>query len=218
MSLTRKPKRRPGRAILLHEVRRLIGACGKGPAGLRNAAFISLCFGAGLRATEALSLLPRDIEERPDGGILVTVIAGKGNRSRMVALVPEFYGPIQRWLQYRSLLKITDDCPVICGVTVSKKGNVLGGARHTLGRPLSHETMRLTIIRLADKAGLSQRAHIHGLRHGLATSMAQAGAELRAICAQLGHASTSTTDKYLAKINPVGLIDAVSLIGSNRSH
>jgi len=218
MPKTNKPQRRPGRAATLVEVRRLIATCGKGPAGIRNAAFISLCFGAGLRATEALSLMPRDIEKRTDGGILVTVISGKGNKSRTVALVPECFGNVQRWLDHRRSLGITDRSPIICGITTSNRKNVMGGSRHTVGRPVSHESMRLTMGRLAEKAGITQRIHIHGLRHGLATSMAQAGVELRAISAQLGHASTSTTDRYLAKINPVGLIDAVSLIGSNRSH
>lgn len=214
MRETKKPQRRPGRATTIEEVRRLLAATGKGPAGLRNAAFISICFGSGLRCAEALLLMPRDIERRPDGGILVTVVSGKGNKSRKVALVPEFFGPIQRWLDHRRTLGITDRSPVICGVTNSTQKNVMGGSRHTLGRPVSHESMRLTIARLAAKAGIQQRVHIHGLRHGLASGMAQAGAELRAISAQLGHASTSTTDRYLSKINPTGLIDAVSMVGA----
>ena len=213
MANSLKPKRRPGRAATVEEVRKLIASCGKGPAGLRNAAFISLCFGAGLRCAEALALMARNIERRPDGGTLVTVVSGKGNKSRMVALIPEFYVHIQRWLDYRRSLGITDRSPIICGVTTSSHENVRGGSRHTLGKPVSHESMRLTIARLAQKAGICQRIHIHGLRHGLATSMAKAGVELRAISAQLGHSSTSTTDRYLAKINPIGLINAVALVG-----
>jgi integrase/recombinase XerC len=218
MAKTKKPQRRPGRAASIDEVRRLIAGCGNGPAGLRNAAFISLCFGAGLRCAEALSLMPRDIEKRPDGGLLVTVISGKGNKSRTVALVPEFFGPIRRWLDHRRLLGITDRSPVICGVTTSTKKNVMGGSRHSLGKPISHESMRLTVGRLAEKAGIQQRIHIHGFRHGLATSMACMGIELRAISAQLGHSNTSTTDRYLAKINPAGLIQALALIGTERSN
>jgi integrase/recombinase XerC len=213
MQETKKPQRRPGRAATIEEVRRLLAACGNGPAGQRNAAFISLCFGAGLRCAEALAMMHRDIERTANGGILVRVLCGKGNKSRTVALVPEFFGSIQRWLDHRRTLGITDRSPVICGVTNSTQKNVMGGSRHTLGRPVTHESMRLTIARLAEKAGINQRIHIHGLRHGLASCMAQAGAELRAISAQLGHASTSTTDKYLSKINPTGLIDAVAMIG-----
>lgn len=216
MLKTKKPQRRPGRAATIEEVRRLIAVTGKGPAGIRNAAFISICFGSGLRCAEALSLMPRDIERRPDGGILVTVLSGKGNKSRTVALVPEFFGAILRWLDYRRSHGISDRSPVICGITTSTKKNVLGGSRHTLGKPVGHESMRLTIARLTAKAGIEQRIHIHGFRHGLATSMAQMGIELRAISAQLGHASASTTDRYLAKINPAGLIEAVALIGTSK--
>ena len=213
MPKTKKPQRRPGRAATIDEVRRLNAVTGKGPAGLRNAAFISLCFGSGLRCAEALSVMPRDIERRQDGGILVTVLSGKGNKSRTVALVPEFFGVVQRWLDHRRSLGITDRCPVICGITSSNRKNVMGGSRHTLGRPVSHESMRLTIARLAAKAGIQQRIRAHSFRHGHATALAVAGVELRAISAQLGHASTSTTDRYLSKINPAGLIDAVAMVG-----
>jgi integrase/recombinase XerC len=214
MQETKKPQRRPGRAATIDEVRRLLAACGNGPAGKRNAAFISLCFGAGLRCAEALAMMHRDIERTASGGILLRVLSGKGNKSRTVALVPEFFGPIRRWLDHRRLLGISDRSPVICGVTTSTKKNVMGGSRNSLGKPISHESMRLTVGRLAEKAGIQQRIHIHGFRHGLATSMAQAGVELRAISAQLGHSNTSTTDRYLAKINPTGLIDAVSMVGT----
>ena len=218
MAKTKKPQRRPGRAATIEEVRRLIAVTGKGPAGFRNAAFISLCFGAGLRCAEALALMPRDIEKRPDGGIFVTVISGKGNKSRNVALVPEFFCAIQRWLDYRRILGITDRSAIICGITTSSKKNVMGGSRHTLGRPVSHESMRLTIARLAKKAGIQQRIHCHGFRHGLATAMSLAGIELRAISAQLGHSNISTTDRYLAKINSAGLVQALALIGTERSN
>ena len=127
MPKTKKPQRNPPRAVSIEEVRRLLAATGKGAAGMRNAAFISLCFGSGLRCAEALSLMPRNIERRPDGGILVTVISGKGNKSRNVALVPEFFGPIQRWIDQRRSHGITDRSPLICGITTSAKKNVMGG-------------------------------------------------------------------------------------------
>jgi site-specific recombinase XerD len=214
MRETKKPQRRPGRPATIDEVRRLLAATGKGPAGLRNAAFISVCYGSGLRCAEALSLMPRDIDRRPDGGILLRVLCGKGNKSRTVALVPEFFGPIQRWIDQRRSHGITDRSPLICGITTSAKKNVMGGSRHTLGRPVTHESMRLTIARLAAKAGINQRIHIHGFRHGHATVLAESGVELRAISAQLGHSNFSTTDRYLSKINPAGLIDAVSMVGT----
>jgi integrase len=214
MRETKKPQRRPGRATTIEEVRRLLAATGKGPAGLRNAAFISICFGSGLRCAEALLLMPRDIERRPDGGILVTVVSGKGNKSRKVALVPEFFGPIQRWLDHRRTLGITDRSPVICGITTSSKKNVIGGSRNTLGKPVSHESMRLTIARLAEKAGINQRIRAHSFRHGHATLLSESKVELRTISAQLGHSNFNTTSLYLAKINPTEQIFAVSKVGT----
>jgi len=157
--------------------------------------------------------MPRDVDRRPDGGILLRVLCGKGNKSRTVALVPEFFGPIQRWIDQRRSHGITDRSPLICGITTSAKKNVMGGSRNTLGRPITHESMRLTIARLASKAGINQRIHIHGFRHGHATALAESGVELRAISAQLGHSNFNTTSLYLAKINPTEQIFAVSKVG-----
>lgn len=206
-----KPVRQPGRAITLDEARHLLAACGRGPAGMRNAAFVALGFGAGLRCSEALAVLPRHLERRADG-VLVQVVSGKGNKSRLVALLPEFLAPIDRWLEARKRLGITAAAPIVCGITSSQQENALGGTRGTKGAAISAAAMRATIKRLASKAAISQRVHCHGLRHGHASTLAGAGAELRAISGQLGHQSTATTDRYLARLDPRHLLAAVAKV------
>lgn len=47
-----------------------------------------------------------------------------------------------------------------------------------------------------EKAGISQRVTIHGLRHSLGTWLHQAGAPLKAIAAQLGQADLVSTQRY----------------------
>lgn len=215
-SKTRKTKVKtkyslPGRAISPKEIQSLLRSCGKGPAGLRNAAFIALCAGAGLRCAEALGVMPSHIERTADG-TAVTVIRGKGGKSRKVAITPEFEAIVDRWMERRKVLGITGRSPVICGITQSKLKNTLGGGRGTFGKSISSALMRATIIRLGKKAKIEGRIHVHGLRHGMATAWARAGVELRAISQQLGHSSTATTDKYLAKICPKMLLAAAATV------
>lgn len=207
-----KPKYNlPGRATTPQEIQALLRACGKGSAGIRNAAFISICAGAGLRCSEALSLKPSHYEKTRDGSS-ITVISGKGGKSRKVALMPEFECFIDRWLDKRKGLGINGRCPLICGITNSQQKNTFGGDRGTLGKPVSSALMRATIIRLGKKAKIETRVHVHGLRHGMATAWAKAGIELRAISQQLGHCSTATTDKYLAKLCPKMLLAAAATV------
>jgi integrase/recombinase XerC len=207
-----KAKRQPGRAITVEELRLLMAACGRGPAGMRNRAFLALCYGAGLRCAEALALMPRQIERRADG-TLIQVLAGKGNKPRLVGIMPELLVPVETWLAERKRLGLTDRHPVVCGITKSTKANSLGGSRNTFGKPISSPAMRLMIKRLATKAGIGGRVHVHGLRHGHATALAAAGCELRAVSGQLGHSSTATTDRYLAKLDPRHLLAAVRMPG-----
>jgi integrase len=206
---SKKPVRRPGRAITLDEVIKLMSVCGRGAAGLRNQAFIALGFGAGLRCAEILAVKPAHIERTAEGP-LVLVLSGKGNKSRRVSLLPEFLAPIERWLERRTKLGITNRSPIICGITESSMANTLGGTRGTKGKPVSTALMRATLARLAKKAGIEGRVHCHGLRHGLATALNANRTGLQEITQQLGHSSTAITDRYLAKVSPDKLLAAAA--------
>ncbi len=192
-----KPNRRPGRAVSLDEANQLLSACGKGAAGARNAAFIALTYGAGLRCREALQLKPRDISRSVEG-VVIQVVTGKGNKSRQVIMDLEFRLYLERWLEKRENLGITNRSPVVCGITDSTQQNALGGSRGTKGKPVSSALMRATVARLANKAGIDQRVHVHGLRHGFATLAEREGMKLSALQAQLGHSSLATTATYIA--------------------
>ena len=207
---SRKPvnsgKNLPGRAVSLQEAWGLITCSGQSLSGQRNSAFVALCFGAGLRCAEALAVRPSDIESGP-GGVTITVNCGKGGQSRRSVMLPDFAVVVDRWLERRGVLGITRRSPVICGVT-------LGETRGNLGNPISTAQMRGTIARMAKKANLSHRIHVHGLRHGHATLLAERGLELRIISSQLGHSNCAVTDRYLAKLSPVELISAIGQLNT----
>jgi integrase/recombinase XerD len=88
MTLPNAPQVRrtlPAEVYSEDEVQRLVKACSQGKTGVRNRALITVLYRAGLRISEALDLLPKDLD--PDAGT-VRVLHGKGNKARTVGMDP----------------------------------------------------------------------------------------------------------------------------------
>jgi integrase/recombinase XerC len=134
-----------------------------------------LLYGAGLRINEALSLNIRDIPA-PDNALLVT---GKGNKQRIVPLLPAIRAALTTWLQLHP--NPSPESPIFLGAR---------GARLNAG--IVQKTLR-DFRRLN---GLPEHATPHALRHSFATHLLSNGADLRSIQELLGHASLSTTQRY----------------------
>lgn len=66
------------------------------------------------------------------------------------------------------------------------------------GRPLQRTYIRDLIQRIAKAIGVADhgKLSIHGIRHSVATALLEAGEELSAVQALLGHASPDTTQIY----------------------
>jgi integrase len=78
-----------------------------------------------------------------------------------------------------------------------------------LGGRVDSSYVRRLLPRLAARGGIERRVHPHALRHSFATALAYEGKPLPVITAQLGHSSTSVTDRYLARIGPADLVALV---------
>jgi site-specific recombinase XerD len=191
-----KGRKLPGEVLTTQEITALIRACGRGPSGNRNAALIAVLFGAGLRVSEALGLRPSDLDFRSG---TVRVRHGKGDRSRTVALDASAQAFVERWLTVRSRIGLSGRQPLFC--TISKGDG--------FGSRIDSSYVRRLLPRLAEKAGIERRVHPHALRHSFATALAYEGKPLPVITAQLGHSSTSVTDRYLAKLGPADLVALV---------
>ena len=57
--------------------------------------------------------------------------------------------------------------------------------------------------------GIEKRIHPHGFRHSMATELSKEGQNLSIISAQLGHSSLAITDRYIKKIAPLELVNAM---------
>jgi integrase/recombinase XerD len=143
----------------------------------RNAAILSLMYAAGLRVSELVGLRWRDIRARSNGRGQITVL-GKGQKTRTILLSA---GVFSRLLAIRET--DVDEAPVF---TSRKKG----GSLHP------GHVLRIT-KRAARRAGIGRVVRNHDLRHSHATHSLERGAPISLVSQTLGHASISTTGKYL---------------------
>ena len=76
-------------------------------AGIRDRAMLHLAFAAGLRASELVGLLVRDVTLQPIASILVR---GKGRRERTLPLNKEASAALRAWLAVRPDVKVPEEC------------------------------------------------------------------------------------------------------------
>ncbi len=145
--------------------------------GARDAALLTLLYGAGLRISEALSLKRGDV---PLGETLT--ILGKGRKERMVPVLPLLRDAIGDYAA-----KIPFTAAPSAPLFLSRRG-----------KPMSPREAQGLMQRLRGRLGLSERATPHALRHSFATHLLQGGGDLRSVQELLGHASLSTTQTYTA--------------------
>lgn len=171
-------KLRPNRDALAQrileesEVARLIDAAPQG----RNRVLLKLLYVSGVRVSEMCGLKWCDALARQEGGQIT--VFGKGGKTRTVLLRPKV------WQQ---LLSIKGDAKAVDPVFCSRKG---GGA-------LDVSQVRRIVYAAAKKAGLEQKVSPHWMRHAHASHALDRSAPIHLVQATLGHASVSTTGRYL---------------------
>ena len=143
--------------------------------GLRDAALLTLLYGAGLRISEALSLRRGDV---PFGQSLT--ILGKGRKERVVPVLPVV---AEAAAVYAAQIPFADgrEAPLF----VSRRG-----------KAMSAREAQSLMQNLRGRLGLAERATPHALRHSFATHLLAGGGDLRSVQELLGHASLSTTQTY----------------------
>ncbi|WP_137046456.1 tyrosine recombinase XerC [Pseudolabrys sp. FHR47] len=143
----------------------------------RDAAVLALLYGCGLRISEALGLKRGDANGKD-----ALTVTGKGNKTRMVPVLPQ-------------VTKAIADYLAICPYVQPPEGPLFVGAK---GGPLSPRIVQLAMATLRGALGLPDTATPHALRHSFATHLLARGGDLRSIQELLGHASLSTTQIYTA--------------------
>jgi integrase/recombinase XerD len=179
LSTPRKSQKLPhvlGRA----EVQRLLEQPkGTAPVALRDRALLELMYACGLRASEAISLEPTQLDLRAG----IARVRGKGSKERLVPIGRAAVKAVETYLRRGR--------PALVGAR-EERGlfvNFRGGA-------LTRQGLYKIIDRHARTAGLAGRMSPHTLRHSFATHLLAGGCDLRSVQEMLGHADISTTQLY----------------------
>ncbi|XAZ23209.1 tyrosine recombinase XerC [Sinorhizobium sp. B11] len=142
----------------------------------RDAAVMMLLYGCGLRISEALDLTPADVRT----GTTTLRITGKGNKTRLVPLLPVVLETVAKYRQ-------------LCPIHLDEGEPLFRGSR---GGKLQPAIIQRAMQKLRGAFGLPETATPHALRHSFATHLLAGGGDLRTIQELLGHASLSTTQVY----------------------
>ena len=148
-------------------------------AGERDKTIVMLLYGGGLRVSELVLLKVNDLFV--DEGFIK--VKGKGSKERLVPIGAKTINQVSYYVEsYRNKVAKPD----------SKNYLIL----NQRGGSLSRVSVFNLIKKLAVEAGIKKAISPHTLRHSFATTLIEAGANLRAVQQMLGHESITTTEIY----------------------
>jgi integrase/recombinase XerD len=141
---------------------------------LKYRAALMLCYGAGLRISEAVALKVGDIDSKR---MVIRVEQGKGRKDRYVMLSHRLLLMLRRyWL-----------------VTRSREWMFPSWREN---RHLTATSLSLACRDASEQCGIGKRITAHTLRHSFATHLLENGTDTRVIQMLLGHARIDTTARY----------------------
>ena len=146
---------------------------------LRDILVLELLFSTGLRVSE-LCALSQDTFLLSDSGLRL-LVKGKGRKERIIQITTS------------ELLQLAQTYCDVFSKEIQEQGAILFNRR---GHPLSPQSVRRIINKYLYQIGISTRVTPHMFRHTFATSLLEAGMDIRYIQSLLGHSSISTTQIY----------------------
>lgn len=169
-----------GRHLDSGEIKGLIDACCDGTkSGVRDAAIIAVGYGCGLRRSEIAKLAIADYD--PDKQSL-RIVAGKGNKDRVVYLPPGTSEWVSDWLAVRG----DEPGPLFYS---SRRGD------HIERKGITDQAIYDILATRATSAGV-KRFTPHDLRRTFAGDMLDAGEDLSTVQKVMGHSNADTTAGY----------------------
>ncbi len=158
------------------EVGRLIAAAGN----LKHQTALSVAYGAGLRASEVISLKVGDIDSER---MTLRVEQGKGHKDRYAMLSPVLLERLRVWWRVaRAQGKMLDGGWLFPGLNPIES--------------LSTRQLNRAIHAAAEAAQIDKRVSMHTLRHSFATHLLEQKVDIRVIQVLLGHKKLDTTALY----------------------
>jgi integrase/recombinase XerD len=142
----------------------------------RNRVLLLLLYASGVRRREVAGLRWRDLQAAGESGQIT--VFGKGGKTRSIQL------PDSVWKQ---LQKLRGKASADDSVFPSRKK----------GKPLTESAIWRIVKQASVRAGLELPVSPHWLRHTHASHALDCGAPIHLVQATLGHASITTTGRYL---------------------
>ena len=146
---------------------------------LRDIVVLELLFSTGLRVSE-LCALSKDGFQLSDRELRL-LINGKGRKERIIQITTAELIDLLK-IYYREFSK-----------EIKSQKIILFNRR---GRPISPQSVRRIINKYLKQLGVNSHITPHMFRHTFATSLLEAGMDIRYIQSLLGHSSISTTQIY----------------------
>lgn len=150
----------------------------------RDLALVAVLGGTGSRASEVIDARIGALRSENDNDTLHVV--GKGGKRRTIPVAPEVVAAVERYLADRT----------------RRLGAVAASERlfvRSDGRPLNRQALDYLVEKWLRRAGVSLRPGelAHAFRHTYAVHLVQMGVPLPQVQTLLGHASLTTTARYL---------------------
>ena len=147
---------------------------------LKYRAALMVCYGAGLRISEAVALKVADIDSQRG---LIRVEQGKGRKDRYAMLSPVMLERLRTWWRVaRAQGKMLDGGWLFPGLNPVE--------------PLTARQLNRAVHEAALAARIDKRVSLHTLRHSFATHLLEQKVDIRVIQVLLGHKKLETTSLY----------------------
>lgn len=165
----KKEKKLPN-VLSKHEVEQILTNI----KNMKHKAMLMVIYSAGMRVSEAASLLITDINKERG---LITIRQSKGHKDRVTLLSKKVLEVLREYYKvYRPdkwLFPGDDKC-----------------------KHITTRTIQIVFRRACEKAKINRPISVHCLRHSFATHLLESGVDLRYIQELLGHESSKTTEIY----------------------
>jgi site-specific recombinase XerD len=185
----RTPQKLP-EILSREELERLFAAANH----LKHRALLMTTYAAGLRVSEVCALQVTDIDSER---MTVRVEQGKGAKDRYTLLSPRLLKELRLyWQMFRP------------------KSWLFPAARNAT-RPLDPHSAQRMFYAARDRAKITKRCGIHGLRHAFATHLLEAGTDVHTIQRLMGHTNIHTTMRYfhVARQKITATLSPLELLG-----
>jgi integrase/recombinase XerD len=151
---------------------------------LQERAFLSLCYGCGLRSMELSALNIEDLKLKENH---ITILHGKGNKKRLIPINQRIRSDIEQYINNERVL-------------YQKERNQQAVLLNSNGERMRKYTFVSMLNKIIERTGnadiLNKAIRPHHLRHSIATHLLEQGVSVEQIRRFLGHSLLETTEQY----------------------